>query len=407
VSLTKTAVSDLAIFGGAVAFQRVRPTSDLWRPEFDTFLAYSRVSFEARKYTNDGPVNRELEARLASYHDVDRCVTFSSGFWGLILAMKALAISDRDEVIMPSITYRRLADAAAWAGLTPHFADVSPATLALSTDTVAHLINDRTALLLGVHPIVNCCDATGLEALSLAAGIPLLMDSVESSYEIYDGRRVGTFGNGELFSLHASKLLNGFEGGYIATNDTELADVLALTRAFGFRLQDQTDHFGVNAKLNEVHAAMALASLDGVGEQVDRNRHLYERYVEQLAPISGVHLLEFDVSQRPGFKNIVLRLEDDWPLNRARTLDLLNAEGALARAYYSPPLHTKRTSYRTIAATLPVTEAIADRLLVLPSGYQVNLEDVDVICSVLSLIESHGDTINGRLTSGERDVSRN
>jgi dTDP-4-amino-4,6-dideoxygalactose transaminase len=184
-----------------------------------------------------------------------------------------------------------------------------------------------------------------------------------------------------------------------------LADVLALTRGFGFRLQDQTDHFGVNAKLNEVHAAMALASLDGVAEQVDRNRRLYERYVEQLAPISGVHLLEFDVSQRPGFKNIVLRLEDDWPLNRARTLDLLNAEGALARAYYSPPLHTKHSSYRTVTATLPVTEAIADRLLVLPSGYQVNPEDVEVISSVLSLVESHGDAINGRLTPGERDVS--
>ncbi len=405
VSLTKSTISDLAIFGGAVAFERVRPTSDLWRPEFDTFLAYSRMSFDARKYTNDGPVNRELETKLARYHDVDRCVTFSSGFWGLILAMKALALSGRDEVIMPSITYRRLADAAAWAGLTPHFADVDPATLALSSDTVAHHINDRTALLLGVHPIVNCCDATGLEALSSAAGIPLLMDSVESSYEIFDGRRVGTFGRCELFSLHASKLLNGFEGGYIATNDAELADLLALTRAFGFRLQDQTDHFGVNAKLNEVHAAMALASLDGVAEQVDRNRRLYERYVEQLAPISGLHLLEFDLSQRPGCKNIVLRLEDDWPLGRARTLELLNAEGALARAYYSPPLHTKRTSYRTITKTLPVTEAIADRLLVLPSGYQVNLEDVEVICSVLSLIESHGDAINGRLTSEERDAN--
>ena len=71
-------------------------------------------------------------------------------------------------------------------------------------------------------------------------------------------------------------------GGDIATNDSELADLLALTRAFGFRLQDQTDHFGVNAKLNEVHAAMALASLDGVAEQVDRNRRLYERYVDCL-----------------------------------------------------------------------------------------------------------------------------
>jgi dTDP-4-amino-4,6-dideoxygalactose transaminase len=404
--LCKSTLSDLAIFGGPVAFERVRPTSDLSRPEFATFLRYSRLFFDAHWYSNDGPVNRELESRLAQYHEVERCVTFSSGFWGLVLAMKTVALSDRTEVIMPSITYRRLADAAFWAGLTPHFADVDPDSLASSPATMTPLINDNTALILGVHPIVNCCDATGLETLSRSTGIPLLIDAVESSYEFVDGRRVGTFGSCELFSLHASKLLNGFEGGYMATNDHDLADVLALTRAFGFEVQDQTDHFGVNAKLNEVHAAMALASLDEIAEHVERNQRLYRGYVEQLATLSGLRLLEFDGAQRPGYKNIVARLEDDWPLSRAETLAVLNAEGALARAYYSPPLHTKSTSYPTISSPLPVTEALADCLLVLPSGYHVDILDVEVIASILCLVGSQGSAIHARLVAEGHDDIR-
>src|SRR5690606_1129933 len=100
--------------------------------------------------------------------------------------------------------------------------------------TVRPHLGAETALIMAVHPIINCCDATGLEALSLETGVPLMFDAVESVYERIDHRKVGSFGRAECFSMHASKLLNGFEGGYVTTNDTELANRLALMRGFGF-----------------------------------------------------------------------------------------------------------------------------------------------------------------------------
>lgn len=395
--MRKSTISDLAVFGGPVAFERVRSTSNLVRPNFEAFLSYSKVFVDANRYTNDGPVNQMLEHRLAEFHEVDRCVTVSNGFWGLVLAIAAVALPDRREVLMPSITYRRLADAVAWTGLVPRFCDIDAPTLAVSPDTVAPFINERSALILAVHPIVNCCDASGLDSLSKRTGIPLLMDSVESAYEVCAGSRVGSFGSCELFSVHASKLLNGFEGGYITTNDHDLADRLALERGFGFRSQDEIVRFGVNAKLNEVHAAMTLASLDEVDEQVEINRHRYDRYRAELKDIAGIRLREFQQSERPGYKNIVVELEDRWPLSRTDTLMILNAEGALARAYYSPPLHTKRTSYPVIASPLPVTEAFAERLMVLPSGYQVNDDDIEIVTSILSLIGSFDESTKERL----------
>ncbi len=234
-------------------------------------------------------------------------------FWALVLAIKCVAIKDRTQVVMPSLTYRRLADLVAWAGLTPHFCEVDPEGLCITAETVRACINGQTALILGVHPIVNCCDSDGLEALSAECGVPLLFDPVESVYETVNGRKVGSFGRAECFSLHASKLLNGFEGGYVTTNDGALASRLKSMRNHGVAEDGVISESGMNARQNEVHAAMALAALDGIEEQVESNRRRYYRYRSGLMGIPGLRLLAFDERDKCGYKNIVIELLDDWP----------------------------------------------------------------------------------------------
>ncbi len=380
---------DLALFGGVPLFERPRSTSSLVAPDFNRFLEYSRVFYEARQFSNNGPLVQQLERRLAEFHHTAHCVTFCSGFWALVLAIKCLALPGRREILMPSLTYRRMADVASWAGLVPRFCEVDPQTLAVSAQTVRPLVNDDTALILGVHPIVNCCDAIGLERLSEETGVPLFIDAVESVYETLQGRKVGGFGRAECFSLHASKLLNGFEGGYITTNDAQLAARLVRMRGFGFYTPDTVQEFGMNAKLNEVHAAMALAGLDDLGGQVARNRERYIAYRQALAGLAGVRLVAFDERQQSGFKNILVELQDDWPLSRARTLELLNAENILARAYYAPPLHLKETDYQTLSGTLPVTERLAERFMLLPCGHFVDECDIQQIAGLLRFVHAH------------------
>jgi dTDP-4-amino-4,6-dideoxygalactose transaminase len=299
---------------------------------------------------------------------------------------------------MPSLSYRRMADIAAWKNLKPHFCEVEPATLAMSAETVRPCINENTALILGVHPIVNCCDVDGLIAIAKEKNIPLLFDSVESVYESTAGGKVGGFGNAEIFSLHASKLLNGFEGGYITTKDASLARQLALMRGFGFEGADNiVVSGGVNAKLNEMHAAMALASLDGVEEQVALNRQRYNTYKLLLVTIPGVRLLEFDEQYRTGYKNIVVELLYEWPLSRIDTINILNAENILARAYYSPPLHRKPMAYDSVAVDLPLTDRLAERFLNLPCGHFVNNEDIEDIVEFVGYLSTNADRICDRL----------
>jgi dTDP-4-amino-4,6-dideoxygalactose transaminase len=231
--------------------------------------------------------------------------------------------------------------------------------------------------------------------------LPVLFDSVESMYETVGGRKVGSFGAAETFSMHASKLINGFEGGYVTTDDDRLAARLARMRAFGFYGQDNIEELGMNAKLNEVHAAMALAGLDDLESQVVRNRHRYEQYRSLLQGVPGLRLMEFDESQRCSFKNILVELRDDWPLSRADTLAILNAEGMLARAYYDPPLHRQKVSYPAISGDLPVTDRLAMRYMLLPCGHFVHDADTVQIVATLRYLFDHADEIDGRLRGSD------
>jgi dTDP-4-amino-4,6-dideoxygalactose transaminase len=392
----KSSITELAVFGGGALFERPRSTSNLVRPDVDRFLSYSRLFFNARRYSNDGPVVRLLEERLARFHETRFCIAFCSGFWGLVLAMKCLALEGRREVVMPSLTYRRMADIASWAGLIPRFCEVDAQALAICAATAEPCINSDTALLLGIHPLVNCCDAAGLERLAATHGLPLLFDSVESVFEAPGGRRIGTFGAAECFSLHASKLINGFEGGYLTTNDADLAARLAVMRGFGFLGQDNAVELGSNAKLNEIHAAMALAGLDDLDGQVLRNRRRYEAYRERLASCAGIRLLQYNERERCSFKNIVVELTPDWPLSRADTLAILNQEGVLARAYYSPALHQREADYATKSGPLPLTERLAEQFMLLPCGHFVDRDDIDQIVALLAFLRAQATSIRKR-----------
>ncbi len=396
----KIQVDDLAIFGGSPIFAIAKSTSNLLQPNFEQFMTYSDLFLQAQRYIDGGPAVQLLERRLAEFHRVAHCITFCSGFWALALTIAALAVPGKREIIMPSLTYRRMPDIVAWLGLIPHFCDVDPEMLSISAATVTPHINDNTALILAPHPIVNCCDVRGLVQLAHERKLPLLFDSVESVYESIPEGKIGGQGHAEAFSLHACKLLNGFGGGYITTQDAKLAQQLASLRHYGMDESGKVVlSYGMNACLNDMHAALALASLDDVEHQVRRNRERYRTYQSGLAQVSGIRLVAFDEQHATAYKNIVVELLDDWPLSREETIRILNAERILARAYYAPPLHCKPMDFAFIAPPLPVTEWLAERFMNLPCGHLVSNQDIRHIVDILVFIAAQVEPIRTRLRS--------
>lgn len=393
----KIECSDLGIFGGTPVFSSIRSTSNLVKPDIDKFLTYAKSSFDIRWLTNNGPLVQELEKRLAAIHQTKECVTFCNGLWGLVLSMKQLALPDKKEVIIPAMTYRRLADVVAWVDLTPHFCDVDENILGCSVNTVEACITKDTALILVAQPIVNICDMEGLTSLAEKHGIPILFDSVEAAYASLNGKMIGSFGDAECFSMHASKLINGFEGGYMTTNNLELADKVKKARGFGFSGPDTVDSFGLNAKLNEIHAAMAIVSLDDLDNQIVRNRDRYTTYCHYLESIEGLDIVKYNMIEKRGFKNILVCLNEHWPISRKQTLEILHSENMLARPYYYPALHTKKTTYQTIAGDLSVAEKITEKYMLLPCGEFVSNEDIKLITSLLNFIQNSGNRLKIQL----------
>ena len=391
---SKIKIEHLALFGGKPLFDKPVSTSCLAKPSHDRFLSYSAKFFAAGQYTNNGPLVKELEARLAEFHKAEYCISFCSGFWALALAIQTLMLPEKSEIIMPSLTYRRMADLAAWNRLKPRFCEIDPSTLALDVNSVSDCITENTALILGVHPIVNTCDVSGLQVLSDQHGIPLLIDSVESVFEYSAEGRVGSIAKVEAFSLHASKLINGAEGGYITTNDIEISHKLQALRGFGFVGPDKVAfEGGMNAKLNEMHAALALANLDELDALVQKNRINYRVYQSRMSRDLGLRLVEFDERYPTSYKNILVKLDSAWPLTRKLTLKILEAEKILARAYYSPALHQKTMIYQHIPATLPITEELAEKFILLPSGFMVGNAQIEDVMDLLEYVHENATAI--------------
>jgi len=390
------AVLPFALFGSKPLFGEPKPTGNLYRPDIEAFLEYSRF-FYRKGSTDESDLCRSLESRLAQFHDVKHVILVNSGFWGHVIAMSALALPGRTEIIAPAFAYRRTGDMIAWSGYIPHFCDVDAHTLGPSIDSIKAALNENTALILAPHPMVSCCDAGLIEELGRARGIPVVFDSVEAAYRVYKNRRIGGFGNAEVFSMHATKLLNSFEGGYITTNNSDLACRLGhMKRVDRAALQGAEMSKALEARLTEMHAAMALASLDAVTEQVALHRRRYRRYKNGLGDIDGLTLLEHDESERPDYRLIVVRIGASWPLSREDTLRVLQAENALARPYYFP-LNRITVKYVRICPSLSITDSIFGNFMVLPSGSHVSEEDIDTIVEILVRVRRHADEIRLRL----------
>lgn len=383
--------NQLAYFGNKPLFESPRSTSNLIKPSLSGFLDYIKPVYQrGRGIGGLNDVTLMLEERLASVHGVKNCITTVNGLWGLVLSIHALKLKGKNEIIMPSLTYRRMADIAAWLNLTPNFCDVDSKTLAVTAVDIEKSINANTALIMAPHPIVNTLNVKEIEELGKKHNIPVLFDSVEASYAEFSGVRVGNFGNAECFSMHASKFLNGFEGGYITTNDDELAIELRVLRNEGVMLDNSnTLKTGIDGTLNEIHAAMTLASVDNIESQIEHNKKNFYKYKELLNDIPEITLVEYSDTELRTFKNILIELNDTWPLDRNLTIDLFHAENMVVRPYYYPPLHKKEHQFETISSELHNSEILQHKYLLMPCGKFVNEDDIIKIVSFLKIVRDN------------------
>ena len=320
---------------------------------------------------------------------------------GLQLLCRALSLTG--EVIVPSFTFAASVHALLWQGLTPVFCDVKPGSFHLDVDCLENLLTDRTSAVLGVHIWGQACDVDAISSFTARHGIHCIFDAAHAIGCEHGGRRIGTFGAAEVFSFHATKCVNSFEGGAITTNDDALADQLRLLRNFGFQGNDNVVSVGINGKMSEVNAAMGLTSLDAYDEFVDVNFRNAAAYSEGLAHTPGIRLFEPRDHDRNNRQYVVALVNASrFGLTRDELVSLLTAENVLARRYFFPGCHRMepyRTMFPEAGRALPHTEDICRDVLVLPTGSQLDPTDAGRICWLINFASDHAAEIRRRLAT--------
>jgi dTDP-4-amino-4,6-dideoxygalactose transaminase len=395
----KATLDDFAILGGPPAF---REPLHVGRPNVgDRAALHERIAgaLERRWLSNDGPLVREFEVRVADAVGVDHCIVLSSGTAALEVLVRAAELEG--EVIVPSFTFVGTVHAMLWSGLTPRFCDIDPRTHTLDPDRVCELVGPQTAAIVGVHVWGRPCSVEELSGIAGKNGVKLFFDAAHAFGGWHQGRPIGGFGDAEVFSFHATKVVNSFEGGAIATNDTALFERARLLRNFGFAGYDEVVTLGTNAKMSEASGAMGLTSLDSLDEFVAANRRNYDRYREGLIGLPGVELVRDEWRGRWNHHYVVVEVDAERAgLTRDELQKLLWAEGVLARRYFYPGAH-RMEPYRTTdpasGSRLPVTERVVQRVLSLPTGTAVGLREIDAVCAIVGAALDRAAEIRRRL----------
>lgn len=391
----KAAASELAILGGPPAFAE---PLHVGRPNVGDREAVLRAigeAMEERWLSNNGAKLLAFERRLSAQLGGLHCVATCNATLGLQIVLRALGVEG--EVVLPALTFVATAHAVAWERLTPVFADVEPESLCMGPDEAAAQVGAGTGALLGVHLWGRSADPEGLEQLARERDLPLIFDAAHALGCSRDGRPLASYGDAAVLSFHATKVANTFEGGVVVTADRELAERVATMRNFGFVDEDEIVGLGTNAKMSEAAAAMGLASLDSLDDFLAADRRNYLAYAEALDGIPGVRLLPLDPEQA-NCHHVTITVDPATAgLDRDALRAVLVAENVLARRYFYPGCHRVPPYDERPVPQLPVTDAVLERCLSLPTGTAVEADDIARIGQIVKLAVSSASEVGRQL----------
>ncbi len=397
----KNGIEDLVIFGGYPVFD---DKLHVGRPNIGNrqrFLDLMNDMIDRRWFTNEGPYVKELEKKIVEYIGAKHCIAMCNGTIALEIAIRALEL--KGEVIVPSFTFVATAHSLQWQEITPVFCDIDPKTHHLDPNALEKMITPRTSGILGVHTWGRPCAIEALFDVAQKHNLKLLFDAAHAFGCSHNGEMIGNFGNAEVFSFHATKFFNTFEGGAVVTNNDDLAKKIRLMKNFGFAGYDNVIYIGTNGKMNEASAAMGLTNLESLDEFVAVNRRNYECYNSCLKDIPGIKILRYDDHEKQNYQYIILEVdESEAGLSRDELLKVLHAENVLARRYFYPGCHRMepyRSYFPHTHLLLPVTEEVAKRVLVLPTGTSVSPDQISIICSIMRTAMNNAPQVKEKLQS--------
>lgn len=337
-------------------------------------ISKSLILSNFAKYSN------RLEIDVATRLRVKKALTFPNGTTALMLAIKALGL--KGEVILPSFTFSATGHAVVWNGLTPVFADVDPDTFNIDPADVERKITNKTTAILGVHVFGNPADIKRLEAIAEQHELKLIFDSAHALGSEYHNKPIGGFGDVECFSLSGTKVVTSAEGGIATSNNNDLMKKMHLGRNYGADADYDCQYIGLNGKMSEFHAAIALESFALIDKFLIQRNKLAKLYKERLSEISGIGFQHIPEGHLSTFKDFAILVDrEQFGLNRDELVRQLSQQGVFPKKYFLP-MHRMKAYKEVVCRSenLVNTENIADNIVCLPIYSHMNEDTLEKIC---------------------------
>jgi len=336
-------------------------------PSFDLLLEISEV-LHSGQLTNHGPRVRRLEAEVSRFLGSVPTLATTSGSTALDLAFGALSPLV-GTAVLPAFTYVATLNAVVRAGLQPIFCDIDLASWTLSADHLKELMASRSdiACIVPVNVFGVPPDLSTICSLAGNASIPVIYDNAHGFGTEVDGRRYHEGPTVSTMSFHATKVFAAGEAGALLTRDGGLLKRAAQVRNHGTASESPDWLPGLNGKLSEVQAVIALHELGRMDDVLAKRRRYYDRLVSafrNLGP-SKCEVQHIPAGVRPNGQNLAVRFP--W-LQRERHDEVISAFGSAGvgtRAYFSPMLH-RLAPDSAGSGSLQNTECLEEQLLCLP-----------------------------------------
>ena len=325
--------------------------------------------------TNNGPMVKELEKRLAEYLGVKNIVLVASGTVALEIAYRTLDLEGY--AVTTPFSFVATTSSLVTNGIKPIFADIDPQTLNIDPNKIEELITPHTSAIVPVHILGNACDVEAIDEIAKRHGLKVIYDAAHVFAVKYKDESILNYGDISTLSFHATKLFHTIEGGALIINDDRLVEKARYLRNFGIENQESIPELGTNAKMNEFEAAMGLCMLDEMEVVLQKRKDVYERYEKELDGL--VQFQKKNINSTKNYSYFPIILKDEGQMLKIQKA--LNEKQVFPRRYFYPSLDT--LSYIEPKQYSPISRDISNRILALPMYPELEESEQKLILDII------------------------
>ncbi|MBE0505972.1 MAG: DegT/DnrJ/EryC1/StrS family aminotransferase [Marinospirillum sp.] len=359
------------------------PVTRPYLPSREKLDQYIDGIYERNWLTNNGPLVQELTQRLEDYLGVENLLLVTNGTLALQIAYKVLGITEPvkqapAEAITTPFTFIATASSLKWEGVQPVFADIDPDTWCLDPANIEAAISPNTRAILPVHVFGNACEVETIDAIAQKHKLKVIYDASHAFGVKYKGESLLKHGDAATLSFHATKLFHTVEGGAIIFKRKEDLERAKKMINFGITGPETIECLGINAKLNELQAAMGLSVLDEMEANLKARSEVWHRYEQSLSQVLQLQVKPEKLDYNYAYFPVVFESEE----KAVQVAAMLKENGVLARRYFYPSLESVESL--GAEADQPISKDIASRILCLPIFDQLSQADQQKIINFIT-----------------------